>query len=187
MIAVIAGAACLLIGGAVALWRAPVEFAENGRLSSFTFLAAFVAFAGPVLCTFVAAWNASWPLAIPNGVALACGSTLILIGAAAHLTARIQFRSFRLAWGLSSDRLVTTGIYRYCRNPQLVGWALILLGVALFSRSGAALLLAAMFWASCLIYVPVEERFLERRYGSAYKQYKSSAPRYFGFPKGTES
>lgn len=183
MIPVVIGLVCLALGGVVALWRAPSEFSEKGRISPITVAAVFIAFIGSILSTFVAAWYGYWPVEIPNGVAIAVGGIATAIGAAIYLTARIQFRSYRLAWGLSSDRLVTTGIYRYSRNPQLVGWALILLGVALINKSGAALLLATMFCVSCLIYVPVEERFMERRHGAGYREYKRTVPRYLGFPR----
>lgn len=186
MIPVIVGVACLALGGLVALIRVPTEFGEKGRLSTLTFVAVFIAFAGPVLATLAAAWFGHWPLAIPSMIAWIVGGGLILAGAALHLVARAQFRSFRLIWGLSSDRLITNGVYRYSRNPQLVGWILVLLGAAILGRSGAALLLAVLFWASCLIYVPVEERFLERRYGSAYKEFKAAVPRYFGMPRQTK-
>lgn len=183
MIPVIAGLVCLALGGVVALWRAPTEFSEQGRISPITVAAVFVAFIGTITCTFVAAWYGYWPIQIPGVLAIAAGGALAGIGAAIYLTARIQFRSYKLAWGLSSDRLVTNGIYRYSRNPQLVGWALILLGIATLNRSGAALLLATLFCVSCLIYVPVEERFLERRHGAGYRQYKRIVPRYLGLPR----
>ena len=184
MLPVLVGAGCFLLGGALTLLRAPSELAEKGRLSVLTFLAAFVAYAGLALSAFIAAWYSYWPIPIPDGAALACGSFLAFVGATIYLAARLQFRSFQLTWGLAADRLVTTGVYRCSRNPQFVGWGLLLLGVAVLGRSGAALLLAAMFWASGLVSVPLEERALERKYGAAYDAFRSSVPRLFGLPRG---
>ena len=184
MLPVVIGAGCLLLGGALSLWRAPSELAEKGRISVLTFLATFVAYGGLALSAFVAAWSSYWPIPIPNGPALAFGGSLAFVGATIYLAARLQFRSFRLIWGLAADRLVTTGVYRLSRNPQLVGWGLLLLGVAVLGRSGAALLLATLFWASCLVSVPLEERALERRYGAAYEAFRSSVPRFFGLARG---
>ena len=179
----IVGAGCFLIGGALFLGRAPSELARKGRVSFFTFLAAFIAYAGLWLSVLVAAWHSYWPLPIPHESAWAFGGLLAFLGATVYLTARFQFRSFRLTWGLSAHRLVTTGLYRFSRNPQLVGWGLLLVGVALAGRSGAALLLAAMYSLSCLVSVPVEERALVRNYGAAYETFKSSVPRFFGLPR----
>lgn|SRR5262245_64254588 len=183
MFPIILGAGCFLLGGAVFLWRAPSELGANGRVSTFTFWAAFIAYAGLWLSAFAAAWFSYWPIAIPTGLALALGGALIGVGAVVYLAARVQFRSFRLTWGLVTDRLVTTGLYRFSRNPQLVGWALLFLGIAVLGRSGAGLLLAAMFSISCLVSVPVEERALARRYGPAYEAFRSSVPRFFGRPR----
>ena len=51
---------------------------------------------------------------------------------------------------MTTDRLITTGPYSYSRNPQLLGWALVLLGVATAGRSGAALALTAIYWVGCV-------------------------------------
>ena len=183
MLLILIGAGCFLLGGAFAFWRTPSELAEKGRTSVLTFLAAFIAYAGLWLSALAAAWTSYWPLPIPDGPALALGGALALVGGTVYLAARLQFRSFRLTWGLVADRLVTTGLYRFSRNPQLVGWGLLFLGVAVLGRSGAGLLLATMFSASCLVSVPLEERALRRRYGAAYEAFRSSVPRFFGLPR----
>src|SRR6266540_2107487 len=169
MLPVVIGAGCRLLGGSLSLWRAASELSQKGRISVLTFLAAFIAYAGLGLSVFAAAWYSYWPIPIATGSASPLGGSLALVGAIVYIAARLQFRSFRLTWGLAADRLVTTGVYRLSRNPQLVGWGLLLLGVAVVGRSGAALLLATMFWASCLLSVPLEERALVRSYGAAYE------------------
>lgn len=58
----------------------------------------------------------------------------------------VEFRSLQRVSGRRMDQLITTGIFRWSRNPQNVGWALALFGLAIAGRSGAALLLAALFW-----------------------------------------
>ena len=183
MFFVVLGAGCFLLGGLLALWRAPSELAQKGRISVPTFVAAFVAYVGLWLSLFVAAWYSYWAIPIPDDAASAIGAFLAFVGAAIYLAGRLQFRSSRLAWGLATDRLVTTGIYRYSRNPQLVGWGLFSLGVAVLGQSGAALLLAAMLWVSSVVSVLVEERALERRYGAVYEEFKSSVPRFLGLPR----
>jgi protein-S-isoprenylcysteine O-methyltransferase Ste14 len=187
MVLVVLGAGCFLLGGILALWRAPSELSQKGRISVPTFLAAFIAYAGLWLSLFVAAWYSYWPIPIPDDAASAIGAFLAFSGAAVYLAGRLQFRSSRLAWGLATDRLVTTGIYRYSRNPQLLGWGLFSLGIAVLGQSGAALLLAALLWVSTHVSVRIEERALERRYGAVYEEFKSSVPRYLGMPRKARS
>lgn len=94
-----------------------------------------------------------------------------------------SFRSFERVSGLDADTLVTTGIYRWSRNPQNVGWGVFLFGMALLGQSGLALLLAALFWLVFIVYVRMEERYLEHVFGDQYRQYMRWSRRYFGPPQ----
>lgn len=93
-----------------------------------------------------------------------------------YLTARFQFQSFRQTWGLQTDKLIVAGIYGLVRHPQNVGWGLLLAAVALLGRSGAALALIGVYGITCLIWLPLEEAFLARRFGEAYDAYRRSTP-----------
>ncbi len=135
------------------------------------------------LCALLTAWGCVWPLAIPPLVAYTVGAITAVAGAALYGAARLCFGSFRQTWGLTLDRLVTNGVYRYSRNPQMVGWLLILIGVGVAGRSGGALLLAAVYALSCLVWIPVEERILERRFGDEYRRYRNAVPRYLGLTR----
>jgi len=82
------------------------------------------------------------------------------------------------------SKLITTGIYRWSRNPQFLGFYLSLLGLSLLGRSGYALLLAIIAIIYCHDYiVKVEEPYLERIFKEEYRAYKSRTPRYFGIPR----
>ena len=79
--------------------------------------------------------------------------------------------------------LVTSGLYRFTRNPMYVGVATAIFGQALWFHSrdttyyGIAMVLA--FHVAILIY---EEPRLTRAFGQQYLDYKKSVPRWFGFP-----
>jgi protein-S-isoprenylcysteine O-methyltransferase Ste14 len=78
--------------------------------------------------------------------------------------------------------LATEGVYAYVRNPMYVGLALIVagLGIALASDWTLVMLVPAML----LIHFGVvtrEERYLEAKFGDAYRRYQAQVPRY-GWP-----
>ncbi len=75
---------------------------------------------------------------------------------------------------------VASGVYRWSRNPQNVGWAVVYVGAALFGRSGLALVLAGLFWVSFLIYLPLEEEHLGRIFGNEYREYAFRTARFWG-------
>ncbi|GMT46904.1 MAG: hypothetical protein IEMM0007_0470 [bacterium] len=96
----------------------------------------------------------------------------------------IGFRSLRISTGQDVSKLVTSGIYRWSRNPQFIGWVLMLSGISLAGRSGLAFVLTGVFAIVIHLYTTrMEEPYLERLYGEGYRQYKLSAPRYIGIPE----
>lgn len=83
--------------------------------------------------------------------------------------------------GLGDDRLVTGGVYRLSRNPQLVGGLLLLTGVSLLGGTAAGLGLTLGFG---LLHHPylvwAEEPHLRRVFGDPYRRYCAFVPRYLG-------
>lgn len=74
------------------------------------------------------------------------------------LAGMLEFRSLRKMSGLETSKLITTGIYRYSRNPQYTGWFLALLGISIMGRSGLALLLTIILIVGIHLYnVKLEE------------------------------
>jgi protein-S-isoprenylcysteine O-methyltransferase Ste14 len=75
--------------------------------------------------------------------------------------------------------LVTNGMHGWSRNPIYVGMFLIFGGIAVVTRSPWALILALPL-AVAIRYgvVAREEAYLERRFGDAYRDYKSRVRRW---------
>ena len=121
-------------------------------------------------------------LSWPERIAIA----VVLIGAGAAL-AIPAMRGFRSAgthvepWKPSSA-LVTDGIFGWLRNPMYVGLAFLVsgLGIALASDWTLVMIVPALLMLHFGV-VKREERYLEAKFGDAYRQYKARVPRY-GIP-----
>ena len=168
--------AFFLVPAGTAFRRARYELALNERISVITFILALFAYAALAAGVAVASWLSAWPLPMGPLFSRPIGGGLLLLGAAVHLIARFQFRSFRMAWGLENKRLITSGIYRLVRHPQNLGWGLLLTGAGVLGRSGVALALTGAYVVTCIIWLPVEEAALKRRFGSAYNRYRAETP-----------
>ncbi len=76
--------------------------------------------------------------------------------------------------------LVTSGFYRFTRNPMYMGMFLMLMGVAfLMGNVGALLPLPVFILIIRNNFVLGEERFLEAAFGQRYLDYKSEVRRWF--------
>ena len=74
----------------------------------------------------------------------------------------------------ATTSLVTAGPYRVSRNPIYVGYAFLQLGVALLADS--AWVLATLPFVLLLLRQLVvlrEERYLEAKFGQAYREYRA--------------
>ena len=80
-------------------------------------------------------------------------------------------------------RLVTSGPYRWSRNPMYVAVTLVLCGWALGYRSRALVIYAAaVTLAFHLRIIFGEEPWLARTHGDEWERYKAQVARWFGLP-----
>jgi len=74
-------------------------------------------------------------------------------------------------------RLLTNGPYSYSRNPMATGTTMVYLGIATAVGSLSAVALACIYPAVITVYTKlIEEKELERRFGSEYLAYKERTP-----------
>jgi len=79
----------------------------------------------------------------------------------------------------STPEIISTGIYRYTRNPMYVGMAAVQTGIGIGWGNGWILALVPVVLA--IIYaiaVRHEEAYLERKFGETYTAYKASVRRW---------
>lgn len=177
------GLAMLVVLGAVIGHRLPREYRSRLGPSIQTVATVWAFYALHFALVVLAAVESAWHFSLPT-LAYGGGFLLVVVGAALYLSAAAAFHSLERMSGLDTKRLVTEGIYRWSRNPQTVGWALVLVGLGLVRESAMVLILAIVFWLSFRLYLPLEEELLGRVFGDAYEMYVRRTHRYFGFPRG---
>ena len=87
------------------------------------------------------------------------------------------------SFGRQVGSLRSSGLYRYSRNPQLVGGFFFIIGYAMLwpSREGASW--ASLWLVITHLMVRGEEAHLENVFGDEYRAYCARTPRYLGFPR----
>ncbi|SBW10925.1 conserved membrane hypothetical protein [uncultured Eubacteriales bacterium] len=112
-----------------------------------------------------------------------------VLGVVLALTGDIIFavsvHTMRDSWraGISTDdqtAIVTTGIYRYSRNPAFLGFDLLYCGVLLVFFNWPLLILS--LFAAVMLHLQIlqEEKFLPEAFGEEYIRYKNRVNRYLG-------
>jgi len=81
------------------------------------------------------------------------------------------------------DKVITTGLYRYTRNPMEIGVLLMQIGLGITCSSWLYLLLVGVLMILLHTNSSAEERFCLYRYGDSYREYMNRTPRWIGIPK----
>jgi protein-S-isoprenylcysteine O-methyltransferase Ste14 len=139
------------------------------------------------------------PRAHRRGGVLDAGALLIGAGTLIYALCLIRFlaaggtpaiffaRHLRFLIGEEPAGLVSTGLYRYSRNPMYVGVLLVVFGQAiLFASLLLAVYACAVLIFFYLIVVFVEEPHLRATRGGSYARYCRSVPRWLGVPSSPQ-
>ena len=75
--------------------------------------------------------------------------------------------------------LVAIGIYKFVRNPMMIGVWSVLIGETVLFMNVGILIWFLIFVAASILFVAIwEEQDLEKRFGEPYRQYKKQVPRW---------
>jgi len=137
-------------------------------------------FAIPLIVGLVANWLSPLPI-LAGRVGLWMGIALAIAGLGLIVTGIIEFRHANTAVVPFSPTtaIVSSGPFRFTRNPLYFGFVLIYIGV-----SFAANTLWPLFLLPLAIFVLIggvikrEERYLERKFGTVYTDYKARVRRW---------
>ncbi len=113
------------------------------------------------------------------------GSLLIVLGLATIVLA-MAWLGLRRSSGQEVSRLQVSGPYGLSRNPQILGGALLIVGVFLLRPSWYALGWVLLCATMLHLMVLAEEEHLRARFGGEFEHYVARVPRYLGIPKRGE-
>jgi len=78
-----------------------------------------------------------------------------------------------------STALITTGVYKYSRNPMYLGTVLILIGVALLMGSlSPCIIIPGFIFIMDRLFIRAEEGMLNAQFGDAWTAYKAKVRRW---------
>lgn len=86
----------------------------------------------------------------------------------------------------ADEGLVTTGLYRYSRNPQYVASIAGFAGLAFAAASPETIILCALAIGVYVLMPFTEEPWLSRMYGESYRAYQRETPRFLSVAKIVE-
>jgi protein-S-isoprenylcysteine O-methyltransferase Ste14 len=161
-----------LLGSSVRIWPTP----GPGSWQSYVFWLLFRTLNG--VCFVMAALDSGGYLGLPIW--------LRAIAFAALITSTVLFMyAFRVLGRDNSyggqDRLVTSGIYRWSRNPQNAMLVVVYGCLAVAADGKATYLLCAAMMVVYVLMVFCEEPWLAKVYGAPYRRYCRRVPRFFNW------
>jgi protein-S-isoprenylcysteine O-methyltransferase Ste14 len=109
------------------------------------------------------------------------GLLLTFIGFLLGVGAFIEFRKVRTTLDphASAKQLVTSGIYRYTRNPIYLGFLLMVIGLPLNSGLIWGLVMAPLYMMTMTrLVIEREEAYLEKKFKDQYTGYRSRVRRW---------
>ena len=139
-------------------------------------------FVGVLAIALAIDWLIGGPhLGLSFGLRMLIATILLAPGGALLFAAGARFSATKTnipPWK-PATALVTTGIYRYTRNPMYLGMALAYAALSLFADSlialaGLPVALAVMHYGV----IAREERYLEAKFGAEYQAYKNVVRRW---------
>ena len=168
----------LMVGLAAIVFRVVIR-RQYARRNKLTKLSAFLEFLVYFVMNYVAYtfMGSDWPAIHMNMGVVFIGSLVGFVGLVI-----LGFSVSRLGWssslGQSSSWLRQEGLYRYSRNPQLIGYFVFIIGVAILWPAWYHVYWLIQILIVSHLMIMTEEEYLQSLYGETYDQYCRRVPRY---------
>lgn len=133
-----------------------------------------------LLAVLLLRWIRPWPI-LPHSLVPWLAVGMVLAGLVIGIPGRIALRSAgtSLKPTQPTTAIVTRGSYRFTRNPLYVGLTCAFVGLALAFDTGWGFVVLVPLVATMHYGVVLrEERYLERKFGDEYRQYRARVRRY---------
>jgi protein-S-isoprenylcysteine O-methyltransferase Ste14 len=136
-----------------------------------------------ILLFFVSEINFGWDLKSPMDILLVIiGCILIVCGL--YLMMRTTYLFYKIGKGTLAQwdppqNLVVFGVYRYVRNPMVLGVLLTVFGeIVIFGAISLFVYFLFIFIGNHVLFVKLEEPELVKRFGEDYVLYMKNVPRW---------
>jgi len=138
-----------------------------------TFLGLFILIPIGITLLFHLSWYLSfiYPYGIFIGIILIISSVWIIYKGIKDLKLKYSASGYE-----NDDKLVTTGIYRYTRNPMYFGATLLILGWFMVLPFTFILISSILFMFLFYFTAKAEENHLFEKFGTKYHSYKRKTP-----------
>ena len=157
---------------------------EQDKAKRKLFLTADLVFGGTLVAGVI--FNYFHPLSFGNlsgtVVLHLIGAPLLLLGGAVIVFAKRELQHYGESSepGVPTAGIVTTGLYRYSRNPLYAGLTLCFAGLAFAIDMPWFLILLPLTLLNIqILLIHPEEKYLEAKFGEEYRQYKRQVGRWF--------
>lgn len=178
----LAAGAALAGGTRLLLRRMASDFERDSRLRPSTTVLVYGAYSVQLTAVAELVRHPSIRVPIPPPAVRVLAGSLIVAGSGALAAGAGSFGSTRQLSGTETGRLIQTGVYRWTRNPQYLGYLAILAGASLANRSLDALLATVASAAVFDHWIGHEEANLTSTFGSDYTRYRDGTARWLRVP-----
>ena len=122
-----------------------------------------------------------WPTTMPSVIVRYAGAGLLITGALLLALVFLAFArsSTSIDYANATSEIITSGPFRFSRNPAYLSMAILSLGMGL--QRDSLWMLAMMIPTLAAMHVLViakEERYLERKFGDGFLRYKATVRRW---------
>jgi protein-S-isoprenylcysteine O-methyltransferase Ste14 len=165
----------------MALWWLRREYQRRGKLTWLGSIAHVAIYAAHGMFSALLVWGSEE--IPPMGPGGGLGIVLMILGGGITVSAMDLFRRFTRWLGNDTPGLTTSGLYRFSRNPQFVGYGLFILGFFIAWWTGLAIIGLLAYMGLVYAVARVEEEHLRQVYGQPYLEYCARVPRFLGLPR----